>query len=292
MRLCRFNDDRLGLVEGPFVLDVSAALEVLPRCSYPLPRHDLYIAHFDAVRARVEQLAPTAQKLPLDSVKLLSPVANPGKIVAAPVNYLKHLEEARASVEIHNNNSGHIAEIHRAGLFLKATSSLVGAGEGVRIAHPERRNDHEAEVVAIIGKRARNLTPANAMAHVVGYCVGLDMTTRGSEERSLRKSIDTYSVLGPWMVTADELTDPHALDFWLTVNGETRQKSNTRHLVMNLIELLVYASSFYTLEPGDILFTGTPEGIGPVVPGDVIVTEVEGIGRMTVGVHAAAPSAA
>jgi 2-keto-4-pentenoate hydratase/2-oxohepta-3-ene-1,7-dioic acid hydratase in catechol pathway len=155
----------------------------------------------------------------------------------------------------------------------------------VTIAHPERRNDHEAELVVVIGARARNVPAAEAMKYVAAYCSGLDMTTRGPEERSLRKSVDSYCVVGPWLVTADELTDPHALDFWLTVNGEPRQKANTRDLIIGIRELIAFASSFYTLEPGDLLFTGTPEGVAPVLPGDVIVTEFAGIGRMTVAVR-------
>ena len=284
MKLCRFNADRLGVVAGAAVIDVTPALQVLPKCGYPLPRRDLYIEHLEEVMARARELLPGAPKLPLDAVSLRSPIANPGKIMAAPVNYTKHLQEAREQSAIHHNNR--IEEIRRVGLFLKATSSLVGAGDGVCIRHPGRRNDHEAELVVVIGRQASNLSPHSAMACVAGYCSGLDMTTRGPEERSLRKSIDTYSVLGPWLVTADELTNPHELDFSLSVNGEIRQRANTRDLVLGIVDLLVFASSFYTLEPGDVLFTGTPEGVGPVVPGDVIVTEFAGIGRMTVAVHA------
>jgi 2,4-diketo-3-deoxy-L-fuconate hydrolase len=285
MKLCRFNADRLGVVEGAAVIDVTPALEVLPKCGYPLPRRDLFIEHLEQVMARAQELLPGAPKLPLDAVSLRSPIANPGKIMAAPVNYTKHLQEAREQSAIHHNNR--IEEIRRVGLFLKATSSLAGAGDGVCIRHPDRRNDHEAELVVVIGRQASNLSPETALACVAGYCSGLDMTTRGPEERSLRKSIDSYSVLGPWLVTADELTNPHELDFSLSVNGEIRQRANTRDLVLGIVDLLVFASSFYTLEPGDVLFTGTPEGVGPVVPGDVIVTEFAGIGRMTVDVHAA-----
>jgi 2-keto-4-pentenoate hydratase/2-oxohepta-3-ene-1,7-dioic acid hydratase in catechol pathway len=283
MKLCRFNAGRLGIVNNGTVIDVTPALDLLPTPSYPLPRHDLFIEHLAAVRARAEELAPTAPRYSLDTVSLLSPVANPGKIMAAPVNYTKHLQEAREQAEIHHNKQ--IEEIRHIGLFLKATSALTGSSEGVYIAHPSRRNDHEAELVVVVGTRARNLSRDTAMASVAGYCSGLDMTTRGPEERSLRKSIDTYAVLGPWLVTADELTNPHAIDFSLTVNGEIRQRANTRDLVIGIIDLLVFASSFYTLEPGDILFTGTPEGVGPVIPGDVIVTDFAGIGRMTVAVH-------
>jgi 2-keto-4-pentenoate hydratase/2-oxohepta-3-ene-1,7-dioic acid hydratase in catechol pathway len=126
-----------------------------------------------------------------------------------------------------------------------------------------------------------------ALGHIAAYCIGLDMTVRGPEDRSLRKSVDSYTVLGPWMVTADEIADPANLDLSLTVNGEARQSSNTRELIFDIPKLISWASSFYTLMPGDVLLTGTPEGVGPVVPGDVIEATVEGIGAMKVAVRAA-----
>jgi 2-keto-4-pentenoate hydratase/2-oxohepta-3-ene-1,7-dioic acid hydratase in catechol pathway len=137
----------------------------------------------------------------------------------------------------------------------------------------------------VIGTRARNVRAADAMKYIAGYSTGLDMTTRGPEERSLRKSIDSYCVVGPWLVTADEVANPHEIDFSLTVNGQPRQKANTRNLIIGIAELIEFATSFYTLEPGDLLFTGTPEGVAPVVPGDVIVTDFAGLGRMTVAVR-------
>lgn len=283
MKICRFNDNRLGVVQGDRVFDVTAALDVLPEIRYPAPTVDLLIANLDKVRARIDALLPSAESHAVSTVSFLSPVANPGKIVAAPVNYKKHLEEARTDEQIHHQNA--ILEIQKIGLFLKATSSLVGVSAGVDIEHPDRRNDHEAEVVVVIGKAGRNISQANALDHVAGYCIGLDMTTRGPEERSLRKSIDSYSVVGPWMVTSDELTDPSALDFELTVNGEPRQKANTRDLILNISQLIEYASSFYTLQPGDILFTGTPEGVGPVVAGDTIRVTMQGIGEVEVAVR-------
>lgn len=283
MKICRFNDNRLGVVQGDRVFDVTAALDVLPEIRYPAPTVDLLIANLDKVRARIDALLPNAELHAVSSVNFLSPVANPGKIVAAPVNYKKHLEEARTDEQIHHQNA--ILEIQKIGLFLKATSSLVGVSAGVDIEHPSRRNDHEAEVVVVIGKAGRNISQANALDHVAGYCIGLDMTTRGPEERSLRKSIDSYSVVGPWMVTSDELTDPSALDFELTVNGEPRQKANTRDLILNIPQLIEYASSFYTLHPGDILFTGTPEGVGPVVGGDTVRVTMQGIGEVEVAVR-------
>jgi len=283
MRLCRFAADKLGLIEGDRVKDVSAALDALPAARYPLPRHDLLIAHLSELRAPIAAAAAGAKSMPLRDCALLSPIANPGKIIAAPVNYKKHLEEARADPAIHHQNQ--VAEIQRVGLFLKATSAVVGPSEGIAIRHRDRRTDHEIELAAVIGRQADRVSRAQALDHVAGYCIGLDITVRGPEERSLRKSIDSYAVLGPALVTSDEIADPAALDLKLTVNGELRQQANTRDLIIDIADLIVFASSFYTLMPGDVLLTGTPEGVGPIKPGDLIEASIAEIGTMQVKVR-------
>jgi 2-keto-4-pentenoate hydratase/2-oxohepta-3-ene-1,7-dioic acid hydratase in catechol pathway len=285
MRLARFDDNRLGLVEGDCLRDVSAALELLPPVRYPVPPGDLLVTHLDQVLARARVLSPASPLIPLNRVVLQSPVANPGKVVAAPVNYQKHLDEVRGDAQLHHDNA--ITTIHRAGLFLKAASSVVGAGNGIALEMLDRRSDHEVELAVVIGRRARRVTRADALAHVAGYCIGFDITIRGSEERSLRKSVDTYTVLGPYLVTADEVGSPDDLDLSLSVNGELRQHSNTRFLIKNVAELIEFASSFYTLYPGDVLMTGTPEGVAPIYPGDTIEGTISRIGVMRVGVRAA-----
>ena len=156
MRLCRFGDGRLGVVEGSNVRDVTAALDVLGSYSYPLPVHDVFIANLDNVTERIKAIQASAPVLPLAGLKLLSPVANPSKIVAAPVNYQKHIDEVKADVQIHSNNPAHTLTIQKAGLFLKANSSLVGPGEGIALRQLERRNDHEVELALVIGKTANN----------------------------------------------------------------------------------------------------------------------------------------
>ena len=125
----------------------------------------------------------------------------------------------------------------------------------------------------------------DAMKHIAGYCIGLDITVRGPEERSLRKSIDTYSVMGPYMVTADSVKNPDRLAFELTVNGETRQKSNTSDLIIGIADLIVFASAYYTLMPGDLLMTGTPDGVGPIKSGDIIDARIDELGSMKVKVR-------
>lgn len=283
MRICRFNDDRLGLVEGDQVADVSAALKVLPASRWPLPHGDLLVAHLDAVTAEIGRIAAAAPRHKLADVRLHSPVANPGKIIAAPVNYTLHLNEARDDKQIHHG--AFVKPIDEAGLFLKATSSLVGPGDGVVIDRPDRRVDHEVELTVIIGRGGRNIAEKDALAHVAGYAVGLDISVRGPEDRSFRKSRDTFTVLGPWLTTADEVPDPGHLDLGLTVNGEKRQGSNTELLIWGVEKLIAYASSTYTLYPGDVLMTGTPEGVSPIVPGDRIDAFVEGLGHLQVEVR-------
>ena len=267
--------------------DVTAALDVLPSYRYPLPSHDVFVANLDAVAAQARAIAPNAQAIPIEQLVLRSPVANPGKIIAAPVNYEKHLNEVRTDGQLNANNQGHTLTIHKAGLFLKANSSLVGPGEGIAIRTPDRRTDHEVELVIIIGRTASRVSSADAMAYVAGYAIGLDISIRGSEDRSFRKSADTYSVLGPWLVTADEVPRPGALDLQLTVNGAVRQQSNTRHMILGVPQLIELASSIYTLHPGDLLFTGTPEGVSPIEAGDRISATIEQIGSMEVVTRAA-----
>jgi 2-keto-4-pentenoate hydratase/2-oxohepta-3-ene-1,7-dioic acid hydratase in catechol pathway len=139
----------------------------------------------------------------------------------------------------------------------------------------------------VIGKAGRNIAAADALAHVAGYCIGLDITIRGPEERSMRKSPDGYCVLGPWLVTADEIPDPSKLQVSLRVDGELRQDANTAELVLSVPALIEMASSFYTLYPGDVILTGTPQGVGPLRAGNLILASVDAIGSMQVEVSAA-----
>jgi 2-keto-4-pentenoate hydratase/2-oxohepta-3-ene-1,7-dioic acid hydratase in catechol pathway len=285
MRLVRYNDNRVGLLVDGHIHDATAALDALPQWRYPLPKFDPLIANLDRLRPALEAEAERWPPLPVDRVTLLSPVASPGKLIAAPVNYRKHLEEVLADKQIHHGNL--INEIHRAGLFLKASSALVGPGEGVRLVHTDRRNDHEVELAVVIGREARGVKAADALKYVAGYSIGLDMTIRGPEERSYRKSPDSYAVLGPWLVTPDELPNPSNLRLTISVNGEVRQDANTEDFVIDVPGLIEMASNFYTLHPGDVIYTGTPQGVGPVKPGDTMVATIEGIGSMTVAVGAA-----
>lgn len=282
MKLCRFNDERLGLVEDDMVVDVTPALESLPAVRYPFPHGDMLVTHLDAVIAAARSLQAQAPRLPVSDVRLLSPVANPSKIIGAPINYNDHISESRKDDNIAHGRK--ITTIHDWGLFLKSSTSLIGFGEEIVLRHGERRNDHECELAVIIGKPCSQASPAQALQYVAGYAIGLDITLRGPEFQCWRKSIDTYSVLGPWLVTADELGSPDDLSLRLSVNGEVRQDSSTRYLIMGVAELIAWASSMYTLLPGDIIMTGTPAGVGPLVPADQLEAYVQGVGRAQINV--------
>jgi 2-keto-4-pentenoate hydratase/2-oxohepta-3-ene-1,7-dioic acid hydratase in catechol pathway len=285
MKICWFGDYRLGLVDGDSVLDVSAALATLPLARYPAPRGDLLIANLPHVREEILAAARGAKKIPVSEARFLSPVANPSKIIGTPVNYIKHVEEAQSQKEAFPGR--YQGTIEEQGLFLKASSSLVGPGEGIKLRFLDRRTDHEMELGVVIGKTANNVPEKGALDYVAGYCIALDMVIRGTEDRSFRKSIDSYAVAGPWLVTADEIPDPGHLKFSLSVNGEVRQASNTRLMIMGIERQISWASSFYTLYPGDIIMTGTCEGVSRVIPGDVMHCEIEKIGAMNVKISAA-----
>jgi 2,4-diketo-3-deoxy-L-fuconate hydrolase len=285
MKIARYDNDRVGLVENGRIWDVSAAVDALGPISWPIPAGDHLIAHLDRFLAAATALRGASSGRAIQEVSLLSPIANPGKIIGAPVNYERHLDESRGDRGIHFD--GQVRTIDVCGLFLKAGSSLVGPSQGVALRFPDRRNDHEVELVAVIGKRADRVARDRALDYVAGYTVGLDMTVRGTEDRSFRKSIDSYAVIGPWLTTADEIGDPGRLNLSLSVNGVLRQESNTRHLIYDVARLIEYASSFYTLHPGDLIMTGTPEGVGPVQPGDRILAAVDGLGELRVEVRAA-----
>jgi 2-keto-4-pentenoate hydratase/2-oxohepta-3-ene-1,7-dioic acid hydratase in catechol pathway len=289
MKLCRYDDDRLGVVKGDMVHDVSAVqAEIRAAAPYDM-KGDAVVAGLLKWRDKLQQAADKAPGKPIASVKLLAPVARPSKLTCAPTNYQAHINEMRAAStqpgsQVVTHQSSKILE---AGMFLKSNSALVGPSEGIPIRFPDRRNDHEVELVMVIGKQGSDIKQDKALEYVAGYSLGLDMTVRGREDRSFRKSVDGYAVLGPWMVTTDEIPDPDDVPLSLTVNGEKRQESNTKNLIYNCRRLIEFASEFYTLYPGDLLYTGTPEGVGPVKPGDVIVCRsAAALGELKIDVRA------
>ena len=279
MRLCRYNEDQLGVVIGDQVHDITP----LQKDIRDKARYDAFadpvIAALPTRRSEMEDAAKKAPGVPVSSVKLLPPVARYSKVMAAPTNYHAHIAEMAAR---QNTPPEAHRGIQQAGIFLKANSSIVGPSGNIKLRFPDRLNEHECELVMIIGKEGTNIKYDDALDYVAGYCMGVDMTVRGKEDRSFRKSIDGYSPVGPWMVTADEIANPDNLDLWLTVNGEERQRTNTNNLIYDCRKLIEFASSHYTLYPGDYYFTGTPQGVAPVKPGDEVVCSGQNVGELRI----------
>jgi 2,4-didehydro-3-deoxy-L-rhamnonate hydrolase len=287
MKLCRYDDDRLGVVIGDKVHDVTAAQTEIRAASPYAAKVDPVIAALPAWRERIEKMAAATTGKPISQVKLLSPVARPPKTLAAPTNYAKHVAEMQHARDTVPGLARFSPDIEKAGIFLKSNTSIVGPSEGIPMRFPDRRNDHEVELVVIIGKQGSDIPREKAYEHIACYCLGLDMTVRGPEDRSFRKSVDGYSVLGPWMVTPDEIPNPADVPLTLYVNDEKKQESNTSFLIFDIPRLIEFASAFYTLYPGDVYYTGTPEGVGPVKPGDWIrAVSLPQLGELKIQVRA------
>ena len=274
MKMLRFNGGRIGLLVNGTVRDVTEAAGVNP-ADWPDVGMVRLIADFADRRERLQQAAERAEGLPLDAVHLDTPVPWPNKLIAIPVNYHAHALEM-SSPAISKNG----------GFFVKSAASLSGASDPVVLPDlPGRAFHHEAELAIVIGKRARHVLREEALDYVFGYACLLDMTVRGKQERAIRKSYDTFTPVGPWLVTADEVPDPSALRVQLWVNDELRQDAYTRDMIIDVPEIVSMCASVTTLEPGDVIATGTAEGVGPVGPGDTVTIAITpGVGRMSVRV--------
>ncbi len=208
-------------------------------------------------------------EIPIEDVQLLPPIV-PSKIICVGRNYVAHAEE-------------HDAEVPKVPLlFLKPPSAVIGPGENIILPPQSQRVDHEAELVVVIQKRGRWIQTDEAFDYILGYTIGNDVTARDLQMRDGQwtrgKGFDTFCPVGPWVETefdpADALVSCH-------VNGEMRQMASTRDMVFSVRQLITFASSVMTLEPGDLLFTGTPAGVSPLSPGDTVMVSIEGIGELT-----------
>lgn len=284
MKICRFNENRLGVVEGRNVQDVTAALDDMPMPSWPQPPGDLMIGNLDTLLPLMHRLRRQSETFSLRDLHLNSPIARPSKIIGAPINYRAHQDEMKDDPELMLSNQFGSVETH--GLFLKAPIP-VGPDDGVRLSFQNRRTDHEVELAIVIGQNCRKVSEDAALDYVAGYTIGLDMTIRGGEDRSLRKALDSHSVLGPWLVTKNEIENPDSLEISLSLNGSERQHSNTEKMIYSTRKLIAFASSYYTLYPGDVIMCGTPAGVGAVSVGDVLECNIEKIGSMQVSIKAA-----
>jgi 2-keto-4-pentenoate hydratase/2-oxohepta-3-ene-1,7-dioic acid hydratase in catechol pathway len=212
---------------------------------------------------------------------LNAPVRRPGKVIAAPLNYEKHIEEAISDRDI---TTDEWFSIEDKGYFLKAPSSVVGPDHGIELPFSDRRTDHEIELAFVMGEDVRDVDAADAWDSIFGYTILLDVSLRGDQDRSNRKSYDTFTVIGPCVTTPDEVADPQDLMMELTLNGETRQLESTGDMVYTCADVVQYASLGTTIEAGDVITTGTPEGVSALSYGDSIDAEIESVGSMTVDV--------
>jgi len=283
MIICRFNENRVGIVQGDTVFDVTDRVaSEINAASVP---GDPLILALPALSTRLPGFLPDAVKIPVGRVSLLSPVLQPTKILAVGRNYRAHRQEMQQRPASKAKSRPTLPE-GIPPLFLKSTSSLAGPSAGIARRFPDRLTEHEIELVVVIGRKASAVTAAQALGYVAGYSIGVDVTLRGPEDTGLRKSIDGYTVLGPWMTTVDEIPDPGDLRLKSTCNGTVRQDASTADMIVGVAESVAYASTFFPLYPGDLLFTGTPAGVGPIEPGDVLTMECEGIGAMRIEVRA------
>lgn len=280
MKLALFNGNRLGVLKGEQMIDVTAALPHWDN-GYA-PNWWLRLCHdFDEMRPRIEAKAARSQEVALSQVKLNAPVLWPQKIVAAAANYAAHVGEMTA-------RGPYEAWMLEFGVFLKAPSSIIGPGDAIELPDVgDAEIHHESELGFIIGKGGKNIPEERALEHVLGYTGVLDITVRGQGDRSTRKSYDGFTPIGPWLVTADEVGNPHDLRIrlWLNAQNEPRQDVNTREMQVKIPQMIAYISRIMTLNPGDVISTGAPPGVGKIAAGDRMTFEIEKIGRMDIYVR-------
>lgn len=277
MKLALFNGNRLGVVKDEQIIDVTA---VLPHWDNGYaPNWWVRMCNdFDEIRPHIEVEAFRGNGVPLSGVKLNAAALWPSKIVAAAANYAAHVGEmaSRAPYE---------AWMLEFGVFLKSPSSIIGPDDTIYL--PDVGNaeiHHESELGFIIGKHGKNIPEERALEYVLGYTGVLDITVRGQGDRSTRKSYDGFTPIGPWLVTADEMGDPHNLRIQLWLNGSdtARQDVNSRDMQVKIPAMIAHISRIMTLNPGDVISTGAPPGVGKIVAGDVMTFEIEKIGSMNI----------
>jgi 2-keto-4-pentenoate hydratase/2-oxohepta-3-ene-1,7-dioic acid hydratase in catechol pathway len=279
MKLASFDGGRIGIVDGTDIVDVTDVVNATPDAWPPVGMLHL-IDRFPELREELAGRARSAPRRPLADVRLETPIAWPNKVIAFPANYHAHVEEMKTG-------TGLISPFKAdgQGFFLKANSSLSGPDDPIVLPDiPGRQIHHECELAVIIGKGGRQISRERALEHVFGYACLIDVVVRGKEERVMRKSYDTFCPVGPWLVTADEVPDHEAIDLRLSVNGALRQHASTRDLIVDIPEMIRMASAVMTLYPGDIIASGTPAGVGPIVHGDKVVIEIARVGSMTIDV--------
>ena len=273
MKLAYFDDFKLGVIRGDRIVDVSAVVNAIPH----IGPHDLIsglIERFADYRVRIEATAAT-DGVPLSAVRLRPPLPKPTTIVCMAVNYME---------------DGTRSEPAPINAFLKSPAAIIGPGDTMELPDaPAKVFEGEAELAVVIGRRAKNVRAADAMGYVFGYVNFIDGSARGLPPAGntfyQMKSRDTFAPIGPFIVTADEIADPHKLGIILSVNGKVKQKFNTDDMAHKIPRCIEWVSAIHTLEPGDILATGTNHrGLNAFHDEDVVELETEGLGRLRINV--------
>ncbi len=277
MKLATFSVDRgapaVGLVQGDRIVPLARLVPDAPADMLDV------IARWDTLRPLIPDSLPVADAHPLASVELLAPIARPGTVLAIGLNYADHVRETGREMPEHQT------------WFGKLPGAINGPFAGVQMPRASDRIDYEVELVAVIGRGGRHIARQDAAAHVFGYCVGNDVSVRDWQRRTpqwlLGKSFDTHAPVGPWITTADEIGDPHRLGIRCLVNGELRQTSNTREMVFDVWDQIAHVSQALTLQPGNLIFTGTPSGVGNAMTpprllrlGDRVRCEIDELGAI------------
>ncbi|HTX42519.1 MAG TPA: fumarylacetoacetate hydrolase family protein [Acidobacteriaceae bacterium] len=275
MRLVNFRN--AGKIE--FGIERDGQVRSLADAGYATEAEFFGAGDVALAAARELLKGPGAEWIPLGEVQLLSPVLKPGKILCVGLNYRDHAEEAHME----------IPKVPT--IFLKLPNAVTGPEAEIVLPRLSTQPDYEAELAAVIGRGGRNIRAEDWERHVLGYTILNDVSARdvqlATSQWTLGKSFDTFAPIGPAIVTKDEIPDPHALDIQLAIGGEVLQHSNTRHLIFRLPDLIAYISAVVPLEPGDVISTGTPAGVGLgrkpqrwLQPGEEIVITIEGIGEL------------
>lgn len=276
MKIALFNDYCIGVVQDNVLIDISK----LVNWDKKEPQKSLvsFMGNFNEFKTLILNHISEMPSYSINEIILRAPVPNPSKIVAAPINYMLHRDEMDEQFKSSPST------VDKLGFFLKAPSSIIGPGDTVLLPFKERRTDHEAEIAFVVGREAKDIPASQAADYIFGYFALMDITVRGKEDRPWRKSFDTFTPIGPWIVTGDEMENPNEVQMNLWVNNELRQSANTNTLIYDCFRFFEAVTKVMTLLPGDIVTTGTPEGVGSITKGDTVRIHIERIGEFSVQV--------
>jgi 2-keto-4-pentenoate hydratase/2-oxohepta-3-ene-1,7-dioic acid hydratase in catechol pathway len=293
MKICHYNSNQAGVVDGDRVYPIG---EALVKAGHVRDRYTMLgvinaLANEPAAMHCVRDAMKAASPVPLASVKLLAPILNPGSLWAAAANYKAHQEEML--VKMGSSDRSQLSKDDlMAEFFLKPTSSIIGPGDAVVLPKISKDVDFECELCAVIGKKARYVSEEKALDYVFGYTICWDLSQRDPwgrgrhNTRNIRKGFDTFTALGPWIVTRDEIDEPQNLSINVEQNGKLAMTAHTSDMICGIREHIRFLSSCLTLRPGDLITTGTPAGVKKLADGDTLKGTIEKIGSMELKVAA------